>query len=432
MPGPGHRDLQPERPAMDSSKELYDIAVIGGGPAGSMAAIAASSHAKRVVLIEKNATLGKKLLMTGKTRCNITNICPIDTFIEKFGKAGPFLRSSLFRFSNEDLMEFFRSKGLEMKAERQGRVFPVTDKSSSVLKVLEEALSENKVDIMFGANLENIKKDGDEFILELAGGKKIRSEKVIFAMGGASYKATGSEGDGFRLAKKLGHEIKKLRAGLVPLVTREAWVKDLQGLGLENIRITFISKDKKLKSAVGELMFTHFGVSGPLVLDLSGEVTDLLEKDKEVMLYIDLKPGLRDEQLESKLLHKFLTKGHSLLKSIMKDILPARMIPVFLMVARVGPLKTANQITKPERLSIVKLLKGMPLTVTGSLPIEEAMVTDGGVSTLEINPRTMESKIVPGLYFAGEIIEGAAPSGGYNLQQAFSTGYLAGEEASGA
>jgi hypothetical protein len=179
-------------------------------------------------------------------------------------------------------------------------------------------------------------------------------------------------------------------------------------------------------------MFTHFGVSGPLVLDLSGEVTALLEKHKEVILHIDLKPGLRDEQLESKLLHKFLTKGHSLLKSIMKDILPARMIPVFLMVARVGPLKTANQITKPERLSIVKLLKGMPLTIVGSLPIEEAMVTDGGVSTLEIDPRTMESKIVEGVYFAGEIIDGAASSGGYNLQQAFSTGYLAGEKASDA
>lgn len=432
MPGPGHPDLSPERPAMSNHKEAYDIAVIGGGPAGSMAAIIASSRGKRVVLIEKNGSLGKKLLMTGKTRCNITNICPVDTFIEKFGKTGPFLRSSLFRFSNEDLMEFFRSKGLEMKAERQGRVFPVTDKASSVLKVLEDALSENKVDIMLDSGIENIKKEGDDFILETAGDKKIRCGKVILAAGGASYKATGSEGDGFRLAKKLGHDVKKLRAGLVPLITRETWVKDLQGLGLENIKITFISKHKKLKSAVGELMFTHFGVSGPLVLDLSGEVTDILEKEKEVMLHIDLKPGLRDEQLESKLLHKFLTKGHSFLKSIMKDILPARMIPVFLMVAKVGPLKTANQITKPERLSIVKLLKGLPLTVTGSLPIEEAMVTDGGVATQEIDPRTMESKIVAGLYFAGEIIDGAAPSGGYNLQQAFSTGYLAGEEASNA
>jgi len=417
---------------MSNSNEIYDIAVIGGGPAGSMAAIVASRSGKRVVLIEKNGSLGKKLLMTGKTRCNITNICPLDTFIEKFGKTGPFLRSALFRFSNEDLIEFFKSKGLELKNERQGRVFPVSDKASSVLKVLEDALLESKVDVQLGATLENVKKEGDEFVLELSGDKKIRSSKVILAMGGSSYKATGSAGDGFRVAKKFGHDVKKLRGALVPLVTKETWVKDLQGLGLENIKITFMSEHKKLKSAVGELMFTHFGVSGPLVLDLSGEVTELLERDKEVMLYIDLKPGLRDEQLESKLLHKFLTKGHSLLKSIMKDMLPARLIPVFLGIAKVGPLKTANQITKPERLSIVKLLKGMPLTITGSLPIEEAMVTDGGVSTGEINPRTMESKIVGGLYFAGEIIDGAAPSGGYNLQQAFSTGYLAGEEASGA
>lgn len=417
---------------MNNARDIYDIVVIGGGPAGSMAAITASSLGRSVALVEKNDSIGKKLLMTGKTRCNITNICPIDTFIEKFGKTGPFLRSALFRFSNEDLMDFFKSKGLEMKSERQGRVFPVTDKASSVVKVLETALSGNKVDMMFGSNIENIKKEGAEFVLELAGNKKLRSRKVIFAMGGASYKATGSAGDGFRLAKKLGHDVKQLRAGLVPLVTKEAWVKDLQGLGLENIRITFTSERKKLRSGVGELMFTHFGVSGPLVLDLSGEVTALLEKQKEIMLYIDLKPGLRDEQLESKLLHKFLTKGHSLLKSIMRDILPARMIPVFLMVARVGPEKTANQITKSERLNIVKLLKGMPLTITGSLPIEEAMVTDGGVSISEIDPRTMESKIVPGLYFAGEIIDGAAPSGGYNLQQAFSTGYLAGEKAADA
>jgi predicted Rossmann fold flavoprotein len=255
---------------------------------------------------------------------------------------------------------------------------------------------------------------------------------VIIATGGASYKATGSAGDGFDMAKRLGHTVKPLRAELVPLVTEEEWVKELQGLGLENVSVTFISGKKKISSPVGEIMFTHFGVSGPLVLDLSGEVTALLSEGKSVEMRIDLKPGLRDEQLESKLVHKFTSKGHSMMKNIMKDVLPNRLIPVFLKMAGIPQERMSNQVTKDERRSVIKFLKALPLTIKRSLAIEEAMVTGGGVSNTEIDPHTMGSKVVPGLYFAGEVIDGAAPSGGYNLQQAFSTGYAAGGGASDA
>jgi predicted Rossmann fold flavoprotein len=407
----------------------YDIAVIGGGAAGTMAAIRAAGREKRVILIERNDSIGRKILITGKGRCNITNTAPIDMFIERFGKEGQFLRSAFYAFSNEDLVEFFRSNGLEMKFERQGRVFPATDKASSVVEVLERSLKDNNVEIVYNARLAGIKKEGHIFTLELEGNPSIEASRVIIATGGASYKATGSTGDGFNIAERLGHKIAPLKPGLVPLVTKEAWVKSLQGIGLENIRITFECGKKKIRSGVGELMFTHFGVSGPLVLDLSGDIMMLLEKHKEVKLFIDMKPGMREEQLESSILHKFKMKGESQLKNIMKDMLPNKLIDLFLKLAGVSPGKETNQVTQDDRRAIIRMLKAVPLTVTGSLPIEEAMVTGGGVSIKEIDPRTMESKVVPGLYFAGEVIEGFASSGGYNLQQAFSTGYLAGESA---
>ena len=410
-------------------KYEYDIAVIGAGPSGIMAAIKASESGSKVAIIEKNDSIGKKLLMTGKGRCNITNSCDPEGFVKKFGECGQFLRNAFYAFSSDDLVDFFGKAGVEMKTERQGRIFPVTDRSASVVEALKKSLVANGVEIIYGASVSAIKKITGGFVISIAGKEDCSVKKVIIATGGASYKATGSTGDGFRLAKELGHEIAPLRAELVPLVTEEEWVKDLQGLGLENIRITFSSGKKMIESPIGELMFTHFGVSGPLVLDLSGEVTALLEEGKEVALHIDLKPGLREEQLESKLIHKFTSKGHSMMKNIMKDVLPNRLIPVFLKIAGVPEGRMSNQVTKDERKVIMKLLKALPLKIKRSLVIEEAMVTGGGVSIKEIDPHTMESKIVKGLYFAGEVIEGAAPSGGYNLQQAFSTGYLAGDKA---
>lgn len=410
-------------------KDRYDIVVIGAGPAGAMAAIRASELGKRVALLEKNDSIGKKLLMTGKGRCNITNSCDPEGFVKRFGSCGQFLRNAFYAFSSDDLVDFFGKAGVEMKTERQGRVFPITDKSSSVVEALKKALVANGVELIYGASVSAIKNLTGGFVVSVAGKQDISAKKVVIATGGASYKVTGSTGDGFCMARELGHDIRPLRAELVPLVTEEEWVKDLQGLALENIRITFSSGKKKIESPIGELMFTHFGVSGPLVLDLSGEVTALLDEGKVVALDIDLKPGLREEQLDSKLIHKFTSKGHSMMKNIMKDVLPNRLIPVFLKIAGVPEGRMSNQVTKDERKVIMKLLKALPLKIKRSLAIEDAMVTGGGVSIKEIDPRTMESKVVKGLYFAGEVIEGAAPSGGYNLQQAFSTGYLAGDKA---
>lgn len=410
----------------------YDIAVIGGGAAGIMAAIRASQLKKKVVLLERNDAIGRKILITGKGRCNLTNAADIATFIEKFGKSGEFFRTAFHTFFNADLMEFFQSLGLETKVERQGRVFPVNDKAASVVEMLKKALEENGVEVLYDSRVKEIRPCAGSLLVATEDGREIAASKVIAATGGASYKATGSSGDGFAIAEKLGHKIVPLTPGLVPLVAKEPWMKELQGVALENIRITFEYGKKRLSSDVGELMFTHFGVSGPLVLDLSSQVMTILKEHKEVRLLIDLKPGLRDEQLESKLLHKFKIKGNIICKNMMKDILPQRLITRFLKLLDINENLRTNQITQAQRRAIIRTLKSFPVTIAGSLPLEEAMVTGGGISIKEINPRTMESRLVPGLYFAGEMIEGTAPSGGYNLQQAFSTGYLAGEKAANA
>lgn len=410
----------------------YDIAVIGGGAAGCMAAIRAGQLNKKVVLLERNDSVGKKILITGKGRCNLTNTADEDAFIAKFGKRGEFLRTAFHTFSNEDLIAFFNSMGLETKAERQGRVFPATDKARSVVEALNKALAASGVEVLYNTRITGISKDDIIFKLSSEDGREIHAKKIIITTGGVSYKVTGSTGDGLKMAEGLGHKIAPLKPGLVPLTTKEAWVKELQGIALENIRITFECGKKRIVSEVGELMFTHFGVSGPLVLDLSAKVMDLLDEGKDVRLLIDLKPGLREEQLDSKLVHKFKIKGSVALKNLMKDLLPQRLIERFLKRCEILEETKTNQITQDQRRAIIATLKAFPLTIKGSLPIEEAMVTGGGVSVKDINPRTMESRIVPGVYFAGEMIEGEASSGGYNLQQAFSTGYLAGEKAANA
>ena len=407
---------------------IYDIAVAGAGPAGTIAAIHAAESGKTVVMLERNNSIGKKILLTGKSRCNITNITPMDTFVEKFGNQGAFLRSAFFAFSNQNLIDFFEAKGLKLKTERQGRVFPVTDSARSVVKILKRYLQENKVPIFYNMRLVNIKRRSDCFQLDVNGKDKINTKKVILATGGASCKITGSTGDGFRIAQKLGHTIVAPKPALVPLRAKELWTRQLQGLPLKNIRIIFQHGTRKIASDIGELMFTHFGVSGPLILDFSGRIISILKEAKQVRLFIDLKPGLEPEQLENRLLNEFRTKGNIQLNNEMKDLLPRRLIPVFINLLNLEPKRKVSHITKKQRRSIIELLKALPLTITGSLPIEEAMVTNGGISTKEINPRTMESKIVPGLYFAGEIIDGCASSGGYNLQQAFSTGFLAGRQ----
>ncbi|TAN61386.1 NAD(P)/FAD-dependent oxidoreductase [bacterium] len=408
---------------------LYDIAVVGAGPAGAMSAIRAGRHNKAVALIERNNAIGKKILLSGRGRCNVTNIAPLSDFIVRFGRQGEFLRTAFSKFFNQELIDFFKVKGLELKIERQGRVFPVTDKAISIVEVLKIYLQENKTACLYNKQVIEIKKDNGLFRLFLDTKEEIVARKVILASGGMSFRATGSTGDGFVIAKKLGHSIAALMPGLVPLRAKESWVKELQGLTLKNIRFTLRADKKKIVSNTGELLFTHFGVSGPLVLDLSSEALDLLKGRKEIRMNIDLKPGLSPEQLENRLVREFRLAGNKNARNIMKEILPLRFIKVFLNLAAIDSSKQANQITQAERRKIIDLLKLFSLHIVGSLPIEEAMVTCGGVSIKEINPRTMESRIVPGLYFCGEIIDASAPSGGYNLQQAFSTGYLAGESA---
>jgi predicted Rossmann fold flavoprotein len=406
----------------------YDIAVIGAGPAGMMAAIRAGQRNRKVVLLEKNDSVGRKILITGKGRCNITNSSKADIFIEKFGRAGQFLRTAFSKFSNEDLMNFFESNGLKLKSERQGRVFPEDDSSRSVVNLLLKCMQDNKVDIVYKSRIKNIKRGKDGFALETGQGV-ITVKKVILATGGASYSQTGSSGDGFQMAKELGHKIVPLRPGLVPLKAGEEWVKELQGLTLKNVRITFVAGKKKMVSDVGEMLITHFGVSGPLVLDLSGDIVPLLEEHKQVLLLIDLKPGIKSEEMEEKLLRDFKEHGGKEAKNMLHSMMPVALASVVVRLAGIKADKKVNQLGRDERRALARLLKGLPLTITGALPIEEAMVTCGGVSIKDIDPRTMESRVVPGLYFAGEMIEGGASSGGYNLQQAFSTGYLAGEKA---
>ena len=406
------------------------MAIIGAGAAGSMAAIRAGQLGKRVILLERNEIIGKKILMTGRGRCNLTNSGKLDTFIEKFGKRpGQFLRNAFCAFSNEDVMDFFKSNGLELKSERQGRVFPLSDNARSVTQILEKCLEENKVDVRYKVRIRELKKDGENFILD-TDGSPVTAEKVILATGGASYKDTGSTGDGFQIAQTLGHAILPLEPGLVPLKTKEAWVKEVQGLTLKNIRLCFLAGKKKIASDVGELLFTHFGVSGPLILDLSADIVRLLAKEKEMKLLIDLKPGIDDSEMKDKLLREIKEHGGREIKTMLASALPLKLAPLILRLVDIDPHKKIHQMNKDDRRKLAKILKELPLTITGSLALEEAMVTCGGVSIKEINPRTMESRIVPGLYFAGEVIEGGAPSGGYNLQQAFSTGYLAGESAS--
>ncbi len=410
--------------------DVYDIAVVGAGPAGLMAGIRAAEFRKKVILIERKNGIGRKILLSGKRRCNITNIAPLDEFMAKFGKGGEFLRSAFAKFFNQDLIGFFKAKGLELKVERQGRVFPATGRADSVIDALKKYLKEYKVEVLHDTRVRNIEKEGAHFKIFIDDATMLLAKKVILSTGGKSFADTGSSGDGFTIAGMLGHAIVPLKPGMVPLRVKEGWVKEMEGLILRNVRLAFRNKNKKFESGVGELQFSRFGVSGPLVLDLSRQALDLLGQGREISLEIDLKPGLTYERLQERMVREFKSRGNETIKNILKSVLPLKLITVFVNSLGLDYNKKANQAAKEERREIVNLLKKFTLRITGSLPLEEAMVTCGGVCGRQINPRTMESRIVPGLYFAGEIIDASSPeSGGYNLQQAFSTGYLAGESA---
>jgi hypothetical protein len=406
------------------------IAVIGAGPSGMMAAIRASQLNQAVTLFENNSILGRKLLLSGKGRCNITNACTLDLFLKRFSKNGEFLRNAFAKFFNQDLIDFFKARGLELKTERQLRVFPVTDNSASVVNVLKNELIKNDVEIIFKTSIRDIAlENGAVKGVILGNGDLIPYDVVIMATGGASYGFTGSNGEALSIIEKKGHSIIPLRPGLVPLETRESYSRDLEGLTLENIQLKFYAGKNELISEVGDLLFTSFGISGPLVITLSGKIGDWLAQKKEVNLKIDLKPGLTYEQLDARLLREFKLNAKKGLKSVMKTLLPLRMINLFMSIAKVAPDKKVNQITQKERGELVSLLKGWKLGISKIRPIEEGMVTAGGVALKEIDPRTMESRLIKKLYFCGEMIDIDADTGGFNLQAAFSTGYLAGESA---
>jgi hypothetical protein len=409
---------------------MSKIVVVGGGPAGMMAAIRAGQLHQDVVLVEKNPVLGKKLLLSGKGRCNLTNTCELDSFLKSFSKSGQFLRDAFKKLFNRGLMRFFQERGLELEVERQLRVFPRSSRSDSILEVLTKELRKNGVNIIYKSALKDIFiRDNKVKGLLLSGAKAIAADKIIIATGGVSYGFTGSTGDGLAIARKLGHTIVPLAAGLVPLETRQHYPELLEGLVLKNIRLIFSDGERKITSDIGELLFTGFGISGPLVLSLSGGISDWLSGNKGVFVEIDLKPALSKEQLDGRLLRELKANPKANIKNVLKNLLPKRMIEVFLDIAGVARERKANQITQQERKKLVELLKGWRLNITKTRPIEEAMVTRGGISLKEVNPRTMESRLIKGLYFAGEILDVDADTGGFNLQAAFSTGYLAGESA---
>ncbi len=400
--------------------------IIGGGPAGMMAAIAASEKAQ-VTLFEKNEILGKKLLITGKGRCNLTNAGTEDEIIDAFGRNGRFLFSALNRFSNKDLMEFFEKRGLSLKIERGKRVFPESDKSMDVLKVLEKELIKCNVNIQKNSGVKKISLTNEnKFEITTEKNKEV-FDSLIITTGGKSYPKTGSTGDGYIFARTLGHTVSSLRPFLIPLETNQEDIKELMGLSLKNVTLKAGVNGKIKGEEFGEMIFTHFGISGPIVLTLSKIAVEAMKKEKnKIVYYIDFKPALSIEELDRRIIRDFEKFNNKQFKNSLDELLPKKMIPVFLKRTEIDEEKRVNQISREERRIIVDLLKNFPVTISGSRPLSEAIVTSGGVSLKEINPKTMESKFFPGLFFAGEILDLDGVTGGYNLQEAFSTGYLAG------
>jgi predicted Rossmann fold flavoprotein len=405
----------------------YDVIVVGGGPAGMIAAGTAASRGKSTMLAEKNEKLGKKLFITGKGRCNVTNTADFDEFMKNIPKNSKFFFSSFSSFSNDDLILLLESLGLKTKVERGGRVFPESDKSGDVIKALERYLNKNKVDVKLNSKLLDIRqKDGAVTGALFDNGQVVECSSIIICTGGLSYPLTGSTGDGYRIAGKAGHSIVEPRPSLVPLVSNDAFIKELQGLSLKNVAIKAYAEGKLLYEDFGEMLFTHYGLSGPVILSASFFISDYLRRKKEIIISIDLKPALSEEELDKRIIRDFEKNINKQFKNSLDQLLTQKLIPVVISRSGIDESKEVHQITKQERKDMVKLLKGFTVTVSDTRPIEEAIVTSGGINLKEINPRTMESKLVKGLYFAGEIIDLDAFTGGFNLQIAFSTGYAAG------
>lgn len=413
-----------------------NVVIIGGGPAGMMAAIASAENGNNVILLEKKESLGRKLLITGKGRCNITSSLPIDEFIQNIPGNGQFLYSAFKNYTNNDIINFLNEEGLEVKEERGNRIFPVTDKSLDVLKCFTKRLKQLNVKIEYNMKVtEIIPKDENGKLKVKSDVKNFEADKVILATGGKSYPLTGSTGDGYELARKLGHKVTKIRPSLVPLeVFDQNMCKDLQGLSLRNVNIKFKNKEnnKIIYQDFGEMIFTHFGVSGPTILSSSAHLVrykniDELLKNKKIVLNIDFKPALSEEKLDERILRDFAEFKNKQFKNSLDKLLPQKLIPVIIEKSEINPEKKVNEINKKERHKLVDLLKNFEVTIKNFRTIDEAIITSGGISIKEINPKTMESKLVEGLYFAGEIIDVDAYTGGFNLQIAYSTGYTAGQ-----
>ncbi len=395
-----------------------------------MAAIRARALGQEVILLEKKSSLGNKLLLSGKGRCNLTNTEDLPSFLKRFSKNGDFLRDAFKKLFNQDLISFFEQRGLKLKIERQLRVFPQSDRSGSILEVLENELVKVGVQVICRSKVVDLIVSGGRAKgVRLENGQNILCDRIVLASGGASYSFTGSDASGINIAKRLGHAIVPLQAGLIPLDVQQNYVKKLEGLTLRNIKLKFSNGKREIISEIGELIFTSSGISGPLVITLSGKVIDLLALNKTVFVDIDLKPALSAQQLDARLLREFKLNSKKSIKNMLKELLPLSLIMVFIDAAGIDPLKKCSQITQKERENIISLLKGFRLEISGPRPIEEGMVTRGGVSLKQIDPRTMESRRIKGLYFCGEMIDLDADTGGFNLQAAFSTGYLAGESA---
>lgn len=403
------------------------VVVIGGGAAGLMAAVIAGREGAKVTLLEKMNYVGKKMGITGKGRCNITNACDMSDFIKNTPGNGKFLYGAYERFTNEDLLQLLHDAGLETKVERGGRVFPASDSALDVRNTFMKLMKHYGVDVHLEEPVKKLLIDDGVVTGVVTDKETYHADAVVIATGGKSYPATGSTGDGYILAAQVGHKITDIRPSLVPIVTEESWVKDLMGLSLRNVELSVVAKNKVQAKMFGEMMFTHFGITGPIVLSLSHTVGKLMRKKNIgiIGLDINLKPALSPETLDKRLQKDFDIYSKKQLINGMKDLLPSRLIPLIIELAGIDPQKPINQISKEERQQIGYMLQHMPLTVKGLRPVEEAIVTAGGISLKEFNPKTMESKLVKGLYGAGEVLDIDAFTGGYNLQAAFSTGYVA-------
>lgn len=408
---------------------MSKVLIIGGGAAGMMAAISAAESGKSVELFEKNEKLGKKLFITGKGRCNITNAADLEDFFPAVTSNPKFLYSAFYSFTNEQVIALFERLGVRTKVERGGRVFPVSDHSSDVIQALREEMDRLGVNVHLRAEVKNLIIDERAAKgITLSDGRKVYGDAVIIATGGISYPSTGSTGDGYRFAGKCGHKVTELSPSLVPMEVKEWYAGELMGLSLRNIEIRITDGKKKLYQEFGEMLFTHYGVTGPVILSASSIVGNRL-KDKELTLHIDLKPALTEEQLDKRVLREFEANHNRQFKNAVDSLFPAKLRPVMVELSGIPEEKKVHEITKEERLRFVRLIKDFTMTLTGLRGYNEAIITKGGVSVKEIDPGTMESKLVKGLYFAGEVLDLDAVTGGYNLQIAWSTGYLAGMNA---